>query len=1094
MVFPTDWTVAASHIEYEEDAGLIGLRNLGNTCFLNSTLQALSCVPAFRRYFCEVAFSSMTALTERGSMPAALTDCFLGLWASRARVSDPRSVLRCLSRANPLFAGYQQQDAHEALRFILNMAHDALAVQIPHSYVTLATSPAVQFVRGQLGAPVAAAPAAAEPEAAALGAPRQLRLPAPQGGAHPLSDRSWLVDGPYTPPPSRSCSVVSDLFQGVLASRVTCSRCGHESVTFETCFDLSLSIPGDRHPNSAAVRRQEHAADASEGPPAAQSWGGQPGVHLRAPGSSVQASLPNHMHSLQMDVPTSPAAAVAHGSAAGGGYGVQGGPTSPAAPGAAAFTFESHSPPAAASHSHIITAKLPLDGAAAGPGIASGALPGKQASLQQWRAEAATLQLSSSAVVAADGDTRPLTYAQLQEGGAEGVHMGPGGGVQPSSVLHAAGSGGDNRVAPSGASVLQGGRTPAAPNTEGSEPEAQEKSWWQSMLCGGGWLGGGAVGLHDCLQAFCDEETLSGDNAYMCSQCKRKVTATRRVALARAPEVLVVHLKRFRHSGSWGSKVSTPVHFPLRNLNLDPYIWSDAVPAARAALAAHGSGAGVTAPGEGDSRHPLPSNPAPFPCPHPSVPQVSEAPLSDATAHELVGDAFTAAALKAAAAAGRAAAAAVVGPGSTGDSTSDAHSGSLRNTYSLASVVRHMGGLGGGHYVALGRNDGDGGNGLLQGTTDGRWYTFNDSGVSHSDVDQVAGTEAYIMFYVRNQRCRSPPVQAGDFPASPALPRPLAAMPPLKVLRKAPLRVQGLDAAAGSTRCALVPLPFATHAAACGVALGPTVLVSRWWWLRLQTCSRPGPVTCADIATDHGALKPGLSSSWSREQQRAHAVVALPLPVYEWLVRQFGAAGPPLWNLQPCPSSAREAQVLAERRTREAQAVARVDSTRAGEGGGVPQEGGHADSTWYLISSRWLRSWRAFIDNKGPLDGTGRGVLPPGPVDNACLMRRDGTPQGNLRPRTHYRGINASVWGMFISMYGGGPCIRRATIDMYDETPVPPPPAAIHALAPHSCAFLGLAPGVGWFIPPPGQQPPPPLEQEGSGGSPSPGLARGPAT
>ena len=1076
--------MAASHLEYANDAGLVGLRNLGNTCFLNSTLQALSCVPAFRRYFCEVAFSSMTALREQGSMPAALTDCFLGLWASRTNASDPRSVLRCLAKANPLFAGYQQQDAHEALRFILNMAHDALAVQVPHTYVTLATSPAVQFARErQLHTPVAAAApsdgAAASDDAATRPAP--LRTPSAHSDAHPLLDRSWLVDGPYTPPPSRSCSVVSDLFQGVLASRVTCSRCGHESVTFETCFDLSLSIPGDRHPNTAAARRQE----AQGGVPGMKGgWGGQPGVLLQPPGSHAAVHA---APVLDHEAPMSPSAAVAHSSAAGGGHGLSGGGTAQSAPGSSAFGFEAQlglSEPQQVSHS--ISVRLDANAFHDRAGTAAGALPSKLPSTAQWRGAPAVLQLPRQAVLAAGGaaEAAPLSHADLHRGGSGGVRDLRGGGVQMQSVLQAAGASG-SRVAPAAAN-------PKASDGSGSGDDDEEspRSWWQSMLCGGGWLGGGDVHLHDCLQAFCDEETLSGDNAYMCDKCKRKVTATRRVALARAPEVLVVHLKRFRHSGAWGSKVSTPVHFPLQNLDLDPYIWGDAVPTARAALAAHEGGAASAA--SGNSQHTLPSNPAPFPCPHPSVPQVSEAPLSDATAHELVGDAFAGAALAAASAAGRAAAAAVVGgaPGAGHPPPS--------NTYTLASIVRHIGGLGGGHYIALGRNDGDGGGALLQGAGDGAWFTFNDSSVHRSTAGAVADTEAYIMFYVRNQRGGAPPLERGAFRASPSLPRPLASIPPLDDLRRAPLRMLDESAPANSEPCALVPLPFAAHAAACGVAPGPSVLVSRWWWLRLQVCSHPGPVTCADIATDHGALKPGLHRVWSREQRRSHAVVALPLPVYEWLVRHFGAAGPPLWSMEPCATSAREAQVLAERRTREAHAVARVDSTRAGEGGGVPQEGGHADSSWYLISSRWLRAWRAFIDNKGPLDGTGRGVLPPGPVDNACLMRRDGSPQGNLRPRTHYRGINASVWGMFVGMYGGGPCIRRATINMYDDTPVPPPPPQVRALAPPSCAFLGLAPGVGWFIPPPGQPPAAAAaadsdgEQQGS--TPTPGLARGPAS
>jgi ubiquitin C-terminal hydrolase len=38
-------------------------------------------------------------------------------------------------------------------------------------------------------------------------------------------------------------SIISDLFEGQLCSRIVCQKCGYESLTFDTFMDLSVQIP-----------------------------------------------------------------------------------------------------------------------------------------------------------------------------------------------------------------------------------------------------------------------------------------------------------------------------------------------------------------------------------------------------------------------------------------------------------------------------------------------------------------------------------------------------------------------------------------------------------------------------------------------------------------------------------------------------------------------------------------------------------------------------------------------------------------------------------------------------------------------------------
>lgn len=79
--------------------------------------------------------------------------------------------------------------------------------------------------------------------------------------------------------------------------------------------------------------------------------------------------------------------------------------------------------------------------------------------------------------------------------------------------------------------------------------------------------------IHDCLRSYCQEERLSGDEVWKCPHCKCEREATKQITITRAPQVLVVHFKRFdMQKGQSAKKVHTPIDFPLVGLNLDPYM------------------------------------------------------------------------------------------------------------------------------------------------------------------------------------------------------------------------------------------------------------------------------------------------------------------------------------------------------------------------------------------------------------------------------------------------------------------------------------------------------------------------------------------
>ena len=66
--------------------------------------------------------------------------------------------------------------------------------------------------------------------------------------------------------------------------------------------------------------------------------------------------------------------------------------------------------------------------------------------------------------------------------------------------------------------------------------------------------------LPECVGKLLTPETLSADNKWCCDKCSKRVRATRTPSIAKAPKVLVVHLKRFAYSPRGGRvKLKNPV-------------------------------------------------------------------------------------------------------------------------------------------------------------------------------------------------------------------------------------------------------------------------------------------------------------------------------------------------------------------------------------------------------------------------------------------------------------------------------------------------------------------------------------------------------
>jgi hypothetical protein len=92
----------------------------------------------------------------------------------------------------------------------------------------------------------------------------------------------------------------------------------------------------------------------------------------------------------------------------------------------------------------------------------------------------------------------------------------------------------------------------------------------------------------------------------------------------------------------------------------------------------------------------------------------------------------------------------------------------------------------------------------------------------------------------------------------------------------------------------------------------------------------------------------------------------------------------------------------------------------------------------YIISAAWLIQWKAFLrggTRPGPIDNTVLFCDPSSAVTTATSQQQSlhNTLRKKLQLSVDYRCLNRREWAALVSMYGGGPCIRRPEHDIYSS-------------------------------------------------------------
>uniref|UniRef100_A0AAQ5XDE6 Ubiquitin carboxyl-terminal hydrolase n=1 Tax=Amphiprion ocellaris TaxID=80972 RepID=A0AAQ5XDE6_AMPOC len=188
---------------YRGQAGVCGLTNLGNTCFMNSALQCLSNTPPLTEYFLRTSYLEELNFTNplgmKGEIAEAYADVIKQMWSGRHYSVVPRVFKTKVGHFASQFLGYQQHDSQELLSFLLDGLHEDLNRVKNKEYIELRD---------------------------ANGRPDQ-----------EVAEEAWRNHR------RRNDSVIVDTFHGLFKSTLVCPECHKVSVTFDPFCYLSVPLP-----------------------------------------------------------------------------------------------------------------------------------------------------------------------------------------------------------------------------------------------------------------------------------------------------------------------------------------------------------------------------------------------------------------------------------------------------------------------------------------------------------------------------------------------------------------------------------------------------------------------------------------------------------------------------------------------------------------------------------------------------------------------------------------------------------------------------------------------------------------------------------
>ncbi|XP_034063617.1 ubiquitin carboxyl-terminal hydrolase 33 isoform X4 [Gymnodraco acuticeps] len=464
--------------------GLTGLKNIGNTCYMNAALQALSNCPPLTQFFLECG--GMVKTDKKPALSKSYQKLVSDLWhKNRPSYVVPTNLFQGIKAVNPMFRGYSQQDSQEFLRCLMDQLHEELK-ETQHEPYDQSNGVTVDEC--------------------------------PEGDNHSQSDNDFQS--------CESCGSSDRADNEVQGGKVMMEDTNEAEMLIPEQEEIQANREWQKEKNmindlyrsgvngvlggSTGVDMDKDVDTTTENTPIISSQGA---IKVQSRMSDIQMS--NNTR------PQSPVPMEGHI------------PKMSSSPPKAASGWPSINP----SHKKVTTF-----------------CPPKSKRQKKYRSVISDVFDGTivSSVQCLTCDRVSVTLENFQD-----ISL-PIPGKEDLAKLHSA-------------------THQTALVKAGSCGEAYAPQGWVSFVMEyiKSWFWGPVVTLQDCLAAFFARDELKGDNMYSCEKCKKLRNGVKFCKMQSLPEILCVHLKRFRHELMFSTKISTHVSFPLEGLDLQPFLAKD---------------------------------------------------------------------------------------------------------------------------------------------------------------------------------------------------------------------------------------------------------------------------------------------------------------------------------------------------------------------------------------------------------------------------------------------------------------------------------------------------------------------------------------
>ena len=204
--YTTDLEKFKNDLDFNNNHGLCGSVNLGNTCFMNSSIACLSNCSELTEYFLRQKYINDINEDNRDGAEGELAEQWYNLlghyWLTKQTVGNPKNIKIIVGSKNRKFSGYNQQDSNEFMTVFLEILGEDLNRAKKKVY-------------------------------------RELKEQQKEESDLEAAFRFWGLHV------ERNDSIITDLFHGLLKSTITCPNCGFKNITYDPFNTLTLTIPSE---------------------------------------------------------------------------------------------------------------------------------------------------------------------------------------------------------------------------------------------------------------------------------------------------------------------------------------------------------------------------------------------------------------------------------------------------------------------------------------------------------------------------------------------------------------------------------------------------------------------------------------------------------------------------------------------------------------------------------------------------------------------------------------------------------------------------------------------------------------------------------